>query len=379
MKKLFAAAVSILALLTFSCSYSRQPVELNSSVLQPPSIEYGKYMTETQNVYVILDASSSMDQDFNKEQSKFMVSKIVTDRINKALPDDMKFSVLRTYGHSLRQSWSATDLIYKAEVHDKTEFSIALEGVKYAGGPSPLPAALKAVEKDIENVEGKIAILLISDGVQLDKGLREVTSIKSKYGDKVCFYTVFIDGGWKSEAMRGKSFMEHVARLGRCGFAVDVDKMDLNEFVKTVFLKRIPDSDGDGILDPFDDCKDTPTEAKVNAKGCWVLSHVLFDFDKYEIKEQYYAVLDEIARVMKANPDVNLRIDGHTDDIGMHDYNTKLSLKRAEEASKELIGMGIDKDRIDVYGYSFLCPTDSNATAEGRQNNRRVEMNPSRR
>jgi OOP family OmpA-OmpF porin len=382
MRKLFAAATSVLALALVlgGCSKLRvQPMEISPSVVQPSDINYSDFDINRPNIYVILDASSSMDEKFNDKQTKFMIAKIVTDRVNQALPGGMKFSVLRTYGHSFRQSWKATERIYMAEVHDKTEFSLALEGVKFAGGPSPLPEALKAVEKDLDGVVGNVAVLLVSDGVQLDKGLNEVTSIKMKYGDQVCFFPVFINGGLKYNAVRGQSFMEHVARLGQCGFTVHADRMNLDEFVKVVFLAKIPDTDMDGVHDRKDECEATPVLAPVSQKGCWVLDHILFDFDKYEIQEEYEEVLKEVASVMLANPDVTLVIDGHTDNVGTHHYNYQLSLMRSEEAKQRLVDLGVEPDRIDAKGFSFMCPADTNETEEGRANNRRIEMEPSRR
>ena len=173
--------------------------------------------------------------------------------------------------------------------------------------------------------------------------------------------------------------MSHVARLGLCGFAVDADKMVLDDYIKAVFLKLIPDTDMDGVRDNKDQCMDTPIMAPVSAEGCWVLNHILFDFDQYKVKAEYEEVLKQVASVMLANPNLTLVMEGHTDNVGMHHYNYELSVKRAEEAKNKLVAMGVPEDRIDTKGFSFMCPADTNETEAGRANNRRVEIDPSRK
>ncbi len=84
------------------------------------------------------------------------------------------------------------------------------------------------------------------------------------------------------------------------------------DFVSKVFLKDAlapapapaaaptrNDSDGDGVYDDQDQCPGTPTGARVNSVGCWVLENVLFDFDKAVIKPEAYPLLDEVVAIMK--------------------------------------------------------------------------------
>jgi OOP family OmpA-OmpF porin len=162
------------------------------------------------------------------------------------------------------------------------------------------------------------------------------------------------------------------------------------DFVTKVFLKKAPpkpapvvvekiiilDSDGDGVPDNLDKCPGTPKGAKVNKDGCWVLGDVLFDFDKYNIKPQFYHLLDEVAVVFEKNPGLKVQIEGHTDNIGKAAYNMKLSLKRAEAVMNYLINKGLAKGRLSAKGYGFTKPIATNSTKEGRALNRRVELTP---
>jgi len=138
----------------------------------------------------------------------------------------------------------------------------------------------------------------------------------------------------------------------------------------------ILDSDGDGVPDNLDKCPGTPKGARVNKDGCWVLEEVLFDFDKYNIKPQFYYFLDEAAVVFEKNPGLRVRIEGHTDNIGTAAYNKKLSLRRAKAVMEYLIKKGIPKESLSIEGFGFTRPIATNETEEGRALNRRVELTP---
>jgi len=136
------------------------------------------------------------------------------------------------------------------------------------------------------------------------------------------------------------------------------------------------DSDGDGVIDSQDRCPNTPKGAKVNKVGCWIVKGLLFDFNKADIKPKYYKNLDEVVKVLKANPRLKVEIQGHTDNIGSAAYNMKLSLKRAQAVANYLIKHGISPSRLKVKGYGFTRPIASNDTPEGRALNRRVQIKP---
>jgi OOP family OmpA-OmpF porin len=102
--------------------------------------------------------------------------------------------------------------------------------------------------------------------------------------------------------------------------------------------------------------------------------NVEFDFNKSTIKKGYYKDIDDLAKVMKDYPDLNVVIEGHTDSVGTAAYNKKLSQRRAEAVKKYMVEeAGINANRITAKGFGFDRPIASNDTDEGRQKNRRVE------
>jgi len=138
------------------------------------------------------------------------------------------------------------------------------------------------------------------------------------------------------------------------------------------------DSDGDGVLDADDICPGTPKGASIDKRGCWVLQQdYLFDFDKAVVKADYYPVLDGVVKIMNANPNLSVRLEGHTDSIGAAAYNQKLSERRANAVMNYLINQGgVSASRLSTIGYGEERPVASNATKEGRATNRRVELTP---
>lgn len=120
----------------------------------------------------------------------------------------------------------------------------------------------------------------------------------------------------------------------------------------------------------------TPKIAPALAKDKRVAVYgIYFDFAKATLKPESTPVLDEIASALQTNPDWNLIIEGHTDNVGGADYNLDLSNRRAQAVRDALVTRyHIDGARLSTVGYGFTRPKASNDTPEGRALNRRVEL-----
>ncbi|MFB0526394.1 MAG: OmpA family protein, partial [bacterium] len=103
-------------------------------------------------------------------------------------------------------------------------------------------------------------------------------------------------------------------------------------------------------------------------------SKLLFDFDRFELKEIARSSLDEVVNLLKAYPENKVKVEGHTDSVGTAGYNLQLSQLRAASVAKYLIQEGIPTSRIEIAGYGETKPIASNVTIQGRQQNRRVEV-----
>ena len=110
-------------------------------------------------------------------------------------------------------------------------------------------------------------------------------------------------------------------------------------------------------------------------KGHIALYGIYFDTDKAVIKPESRPTLDEIAKLLRAQPQLNVVIVGHTDSQGTLDHNMDLSRRRANAVSAELVrAYKIANGRLRTAGVGFLAPVGSNATDDGRALNRRVEL-----
>ena len=107
-----------------------------------------------------------------------------------------------------------------------------------------------------------------------------------------------------------------------------------------------------------------------------VLRGVQFDFNKSKIRPGDAAVLDEAVSTLKANPNVTVNVNGYCDAIGGEEYNLKLSERRADAVEDYLEKGGIPASRLIPHGYGKTNFVATNDTAEGRAQNRRVELVP---
>ncbi|MCA9494241.1 MAG: OmpA family protein [Myxococcales bacterium] len=107
-----------------------------------------------------------------------------------------------------------------------------------------------------------------------------------------------------------------------------------------------------------------------------ILEKVQFETAKAVIRPESFGLLDEVAAVILANPDLGrVEVAGHTDDRGSDAYNQKLSEDRARSVAEYLAGKGIDPARLVSVGYGETRPLETNRTTTGREANRRVEFN----
>ena len=105
-----------------------------------------------------------------------------------------------------------------------------------------------------------------------------------------------------------------------------------------------------------------------------VLQNLYFATNKVNVLPSSGEALDELYTFLVANPDMRIRITGHTDNTASREYNLRLSKGRAEAVKQEMVKRGIDPNRIETDGKGMDEPVADNSTEEGRQQNRRVEL-----
>jgi OOP family OmpA-OmpF porin len=400
---------------------------------KPYKFEDGQYEAKVQNFMIILDASDSMYFSHNGVK-KFNAVKDAATYINQTLPNLKIKGALRSFGHSQKVSNEQTVLQYGLTEYTKAGLEKGIDQVTSEGGGSPLAEALIAATKDLESASGKIGVIIISDGQDMkEKPILPAQEMKKAFGDRICIHSLLI-----GDSPEGKILMKKISDIGECGSYSELDNLvaenRMPDFIQTVFLTKfsdedgdgVPDnkdrcpgtpadikvnddgcpidsdgdsvfdykdrcpdtpkqtkvnsfgcsvdSDGDGVTDNIDKCPDTPKGATVDEFGCWVCKNLNFELNKWDIKPEYHACLDEGVDFLNNNQEINVEIQGHTDNIGSKEYNQNLSEKRAMAVRDYLISKGIEEERLIIKGYGSSNPLTSNDTEERRSKNRRVQF-----
>ncbi|HSM05297.1 MAG TPA: OmpA family protein [Longimicrobiales bacterium] len=144
------------------------------------------------------------------------------------------------------------------------------------------------------------------------------------------------------------------------------------------------DTDGDGIFDDVDRCPNTGAGVQVDGVGCpilfeaeateIILEGVTFETSSATLTPNSRTILNRVAESLLGNPDVRVRVVGHTDSTGPLQFNMDLSQQRAESVVEYLQSRGVPASQLEALGVGPEDPVAPNDTAEGRQQNRRVEL-----
>lgn len=381
----------------------------------------GKWIPKADNLYFILDASSSMDEPY-AGFAKFDTAKTIVANFNQTMPDLDIQAALRGFGLSSAISEKSTALFYGPQDYTRSGLAEGINNVTKPGGPSPMSKALKAAAADLNASSGPVAMVIVSDGRDMGHTeLAAANSLATQLADRLCLYTVLVGNN-----PAGKDILEKIAAASTCGKFTKAENLasgaSMAAFVQEVILARQADGDGDGVPDDKDRCPDTPRGAKVDDFGCpldsdgdgvpdyldkcpgttkgikvdadgcpipvatksaevteagtWIYKGVQFEINKAELKPSSYPVLDEIAAGLKSQPTIKVEIQGHTDNTGKAAYNQMLSERRAQSVERYLVGKGIAPERLISVGYGLTRPIATNKTADGRAHNRRVELAP---
>jgi len=122
------------------------------------------------------------------------------------------------------------------------------------------------------------------------------------------------------------------------------------------------------------DIKDAKVERVGEGIKITFNSGILFAFNSADLQPEAKTNIENLANTLKKYKDTNILVEGHTDSVGTADYNMKLSERRAQTVVQFAESLGVKASRFTAKGYGFTQPVATNATPEGRQQNRRVEV-----
>lgn len=352
---LMLLAVSML--LIASCTTTRTAMV----VPQPKPIDLtddftsGKLVSKVNGLVVLLDASSSMAQHY-AEYKKFDIAKAFVHHMNDTIPPIQAMSGLRTFGHAPELSRESSRRFYGMAAYNRKEMKTGLDKVAPSGGPTPMAHAIKGAGQDLTGVKGSKAVIIVSDGKDLnEEPIQAANNLVAQLGKDLCIYTVLV-----GDDENGRAVMERLAKSSPCGFmalAQDYFKpRPMADYVTEVFLSR---------AEPV--AQASELEAAKNEKpGLGYhkpepvipqLGNVHFKFDSADLTEKGKTILDNHIRVLNKQSGLKLIVNGHTSLKGTKAYNQKLSEERAASVKNYLVDKGrIDPERISAVGYGKTQP-----------------------
>jgi len=325
-------------------------------------LKSGQYTQNANNFEIIFDKTGSMGSDYAGVQ-KFVIEKSLVSKFNSYIPDLNLNGGLRTLGQNYLD-FDVTKLEYGMTKYDPKSLDGVIQNLSSPFGDSPLETAILAASKDLKGLQGKSALVIFTDAVDMaDAPVKAAANVKSWYGDKLCIYTVQI-----GDDKQGAKILDRIVKAGQCGVSVKGDDLAndsaMNDFVQRIFLASKHAKVGK---------REAMKEAAVQKKVSMALL-VEFDTGKAVVKSKYHDEIKKVADFMKEHPDAKAIIEGHTDNVGKEAANIKLSQRRADSIKTYLVKkFGIDSSRLKAVGYGPNEPIASNATKEGRQKNRRVK------
>lgn len=140
---------------------------------------------------------------------------------------------------------------------------------------------------------------------------------------------------------------------GGVGYYLDTQEAELRQELASTGVSVIRDSDSIRLVMP---------------------GNITFKTDSADINAGFYATLNSVAKVLNKYSNSTVMVLGYTDSTGSAEYNQSLSQSRANAVAAYLQGQGVKASRFEIMGMGSSNPIASNATAEGRQQNRRVEI-----
>lgn len=367
-----------LALGGLACASPSPQPAIDAAVLEPGERE----RVVVDQVVVLVDASSSVPAG-----SLFQTEKNLARSFAASMPEGDYEVATIGFGGFERQTTPLARF-------ERSRARSAAEELSHLAEGTPLHAAIADAAEQIDGRSGRAAIVLYTDGRATDEIGRPVADqrvldaareLRAGYGGSVCFHTVQV-----GSVPEGAALLRRLAGLTECGTYRRAESVTttaaLHQFQREALLGARPrpatppvaaaptDRDADGVYDADDLCPGTPSGASVDPRGCWVVEGVYFDSDSATLGSTDRNSLNHVVRVLRENPELRVRIDGHTDSTGSRAYNETLSKRRARAVRDHLVAAGISADRLEIRGWGETNPATTNDTPQGRSNNRRTEI-----
>jgi OOP family OmpA-OmpF porin len=316
----------LIAVLALAAACAHTPMTYKTPIsATPPSGRLA--VSQAVNLF---DASGSREATFPESKATF-------ESIVGVMPNGRYAAGNVVFGGFDREATGVTEF-------NRGKLAAAAKNAPFLEGSTPIFEVIQGdLAGSIRGTTGRAAVVLISDGLATDyvgRGGADDMTVEaarrlaaSRSGD-TCYHTI-----QTGNDPAGAALLRALANVSNCGSFRNASTLNsvsaLQDFSRAVYLggESAPapegDSDGDGVVDSADACPNTLRNARVDARGCWTLHGVTFAVNSAELAGDSTSILKEDLAVLRANPTVRIRVDGHTDSDGSEAYNMSLSERRA--------------------------------------------------
>ncbi len=366
----------LLAIASTSCATTPYVAPFPAALTRPGAGE----AVLVRDSILIFDASGSIDRKL-----VFPAEKALLESFVAGMPPGTYDSALFVLGGRPRDQ-------LPMERFDRWHLREQANRLPFGGRETPLAAVLQELGENLDRGPGRVALVIFSDGVPTrnaryvgpEQTLTAARRLLARHEGAICYHTILVGSD-----PRGPALLQGIAGLSECGSFHALHEIDgpeaLQAFQRHIYIgpapppkppaaRRMTDLDRDGVDDRFDRCARTPLGARVDERGCWVIEDYVFETNSAHIADEHRDALEDVLEVLLANPELRIRLDGHTDDTGEAGYNFDLAERRASAVGAYLQSAGIDATRLRQRSFGPTRPIASNDTAEGRRKNRRVEL-----
>lgn len=348
---LMAVSLAVLA----SCSSAPYtPVATPAEPLDPAA-----YTKKVESFVVLLDTSGSMISEDEGRPRIYNAQDIVAS-FNSIIPPLDYDAGLVTYGKGSTGTctgYGVATTIYGLEPYTQADFAQALGSIQCAASTTPIAEAIDSATGLLVEETGPVAVIIVSDFNWSDPAAVQeaIAQLKSQHVNNICLHTVKVGDDAAHDAL-----IASLTDPAGCDTAVKGTDLATGAAMSAYVV--------DTLL--------TPLDQPLQYEKYTVSAEALFDFDKYVLKPQGIAALQNLGAQIRSQglrvKDID--ITGHTDSIGSDAYNMRLSERRAMAVRNFLVSEGVNSSIIGVSGMGERQPVASNDTAEGRALNRRVEV-----
>jgi OOP family OmpA-OmpF porin len=375
--------LSYLVVISSGCAVSQptfEPYDFHKE-LQKKTVEQ-----KLDQLVIILDASISMTEPY-MGQEKFKTAILILHYINAALSSirvPIGFYVLGTGAcHFCEKSLP----LFHISPYQQSRLQINQLKKINPGGETPLQNALVAVKNEFQFCNGKMGLIVISDFEMDDLSIKKALHpLINLYNNRLslCFLSVGTSGR-TIELSRSLSSLHNNIQCLHSDQILSYNV--LKQFTQQFFLKPIydhdldgvpdkrdhckntpsgawiddrgcpKDSDNDGVFDGLDQCNDTYKGASVNKDGCWILPVLFYAQNQFYMTGEQEKKLSSFVKIIKENH-ICIEIQGHADSSGSKQNNYDVSFKRAQSVKAYLLSLGLRHYQMQIKAFGASTPID---------------------